>query len=58
MKSHLTKSFNDRYNELPNYVQKLADAAYELFKHDPYHPSLQFKQLKGRQTYSVRVGLH
>jgi len=58
MKSHTTKSFDALYAKLPQHVQRLADEAYELFKKDPYHPTLQFKQLRGRKTYSVRIGLH
>jgi hypothetical protein len=58
VKSHVTKSFNAIYANLPPDVQQLADEAYALFKQDPHHPSLQFKRLKGRQTYSVRIGLH
>lgn len=31
--------------------------AYSLFKHDPYHTSLQFKQVSQRKPlYSVRIG--
>jgi hypothetical protein len=43
------------YEALPLPVRKLADANYELLKHDPRHPSLQFKKV-GRY-WSARVGL-
>jgi len=44
------------YNKLPENVQRLADASYELLKQDPRHPSLHFKKI-GR-LHSVRVGIH
>lgn len=33
------------YRELPEEIQKLADKQYELFEHNPFHPSLQLKQV-------------
>jgi hypothetical protein len=44
------------FRKLPGDVQKQAYAAYQLFKHDPHHPSLQFKRIEGR-LYSARVGI-
>ncbi len=43
------------YKALPLPVRKLADANFALLKHDPRHPSLQFK--KAGRYWSVRVGL-
>jgi hypothetical protein len=33
------------YEQLPNEIQKLADANYKLLKRDPRHPSLHFKKV-------------
>jgi len=39
-------------------VQAQARLAYQLFRQDPFHPSLRFKQVHPtRQIYSARVGL-
>jgi hypothetical protein len=39
---------------LPVEVQRLADKAYELFRQDPFHPSLRLKQVG--KVWTVRVG--
>ena len=39
-------------------MQAQARLAYELFRQDPYHPSLRFKQVHAsRPIFSARVGL-
>jgi hypothetical protein len=39
-------------------VQTQARLAYRLFEQDPFHPSLQFKQVHPiRPIFSARVGL-
>jgi hypothetical protein len=43
---------------LPPQVQAQARLAYQLFRQDPFHPSLRFKQVHAsRPIYSARVGL-
>ena len=45
------------YATLPEAVQRQAHEAYELWKKNPYHPSLQCKRVDNRDPiYSVRVG--
>ncbi len=40
-------------------IQSKASEAYRLFKQNPYHKSLKFKQVHHTQPiYSVRVGLN
>ena len=57
MKSRRNKSFKDLLATLPIDVKRQAYAAYRQFKHDPYHPSLQFKRVSQRRAlYSVRIG--
>jgi hypothetical protein len=39
-------------------VQAQARLAYQLFRRDPFHPSLRFKQIHpSRPIYAARVGL-
>jgi hypothetical protein len=43
---------------LPIHVQEQATRAYVLWRSNPYHNSLQFKQVSQRQPiYSVRAGI-
>jgi len=43
---------------LPPQVQAQARLAYQLFRRDPFHPSLRFKQVHPtRPIFSARVGL-
>ena len=59
MKSSVTKEFWKRLAELPKDVQEQAARAYALWRSNPYHPSLQFKQVSSRQPiYAVRIGIH
>jgi hypothetical protein len=56
--SSVTKGFRKQLDALPTEVRELADRAYALWRSNPYHPSLQFKQVSRRQPiYSVRVGI-
>jgi len=42
---------------LPPQVQAQARLAYQLFRRDPFHPSLRFKQVHAaRPIFSARVG--
>jgi plasmid maintenance system killer protein len=59
MKSSATKTFRKRLMLLPSSTQEQAEKAYELWKEDPYHPSIQFKRVNQRQgIYSVRINLN
>ncbi|WMT78561.1 hypothetical protein [Bradyrhizobium sp. Ash2021] len=55
MKHSASPKFWAAYDGLPPSIGNLADASFALLKHDPRHPSLQFKKV-GRY-WSVRVGL-
>jgi len=57
MKSSTTRRFRAAYAALPEGVQRKARLAYQLFRENPYHPSLQFKKVDEPNVYSVRVGL-
>jgi hypothetical protein len=57
MKSHTTPRFWKCYERLRGEVQQQADLAYELWRNNPFHPSLQFKRVDPQAPiYSVRVG--
>jgi hypothetical protein len=56
--SHLTEDFVAHFRRLPRRIQELARKNYRLWKRDPAHPSLDFKQVSRRSPiFSVRVGI-
>jgi hypothetical protein len=43
---------------LPEAIREQARRAYQLWRANPSHPSLRFKQVQGHENiYSVRIGL-
>jgi hypothetical protein len=52
-----TPEFWKLYGSLPREVRKLAGKNYQLWSHEPFHPSLNFKKIN-RGKWSVRVGIH
>jgi mRNA-degrading endonuclease RelE of RelBE toxin-antitoxin system len=42
MNSFTVKSYWKSYKELSENIQKQADAKFELWKENPFHPSLRF----------------
>jgi hypothetical protein len=55
--SKRSPQFRALYDQLPAKVRKAADASYELWKENPWHPSLHFKQIQSQHdVYSVRIG--
>jgi hypothetical protein len=56
MNSCTTTRFWNCYEQLPERLQQLARKNFTLWKLNPRHPSLQFKELKPR-LWSARVGL-
>ncbi|MCC5634750.1 hypothetical protein LC593_02585 [Nostoc sp. CHAB 5844] len=59
MKSSVTKTFRKQLDQLPASIQEQAAKAYDLWRSDPYHNSLQFKRVSQRQPiYSARVGIN
>ena len=55
MTHHTSADFWDCYKELPEDIQRVADANYEMLRANSRHPSLHFKRV-GR-LWSVRVGI-
>jgi hypothetical protein len=59
MNSRTTGRFRELFASLPARVQEQAIAAYRLFRQNPAHPDLRFKQvLPDPPIYSARVGIN
>ncbi len=58
MISRTTEKFSALFVLLPETIKAQAKEAYQQFKKDPYHPSLQFKRVhSNKPIYSVRVNI-
>ncbi|MGA9364980.1 MAG: hypothetical protein WBW16_11510 [Bacteroidota bacterium] len=58
MKSRTTRRFRESFGELPRNIQEKARAAFKVWKTNPYHPSLRFKQVHSDEPiFSVRIGM-
>jgi hypothetical protein len=58
MKSRTTRGFRELFSALPAQTQQQAREAYRLFRENPAHPGLHFKQIHGDPPiYSARVGI-
>jgi hypothetical protein len=57
MKSYTSKQFRTCFKVLPPDIQDEARRAYRLWRVNPYHSVLQFKQVKPDDVplYSVRI---
>jgi hypothetical protein len=51
---HTSPSFWVAFEKLPQEIQELARANYELLRENPRYPSFHFKKVGG--NWSVRVG--
>ena len=52
------QSYWQRFDELPDDIRELAEENYQLWKTNPHHPKLRFKQiLESPKVFSFRVGL-
>ncbi|MEA3358602.1 MAG: hypothetical protein U9R17_04240 [Thermodesulfobacteriota bacterium] len=58
MNSFTVKSYWKSYKELPANLQQKADAKFELWKENPFHPSLNFKCVNSEENiWSVRINM-
>ena len=58
MTSSITRAFRRQFSRLSPQAQRQATQAYRLWRSDPYHSSLQFKQVSPRQPiFAVRIGM-
>lgn len=57
MIARTTDRFRKSFAKLPDPIKEKARKAYALWRQDPYHSSLNYKQIhKVRPIYSVRIG--
>lgn len=52
-----TPGFWKLYFGMPRSVREAARKTYELWREEPFHPSLHFKKVGGGK-WSVRIGIH
>lgn len=45
---HFNKDFSDQFKSLPALIQKKAIKQEQLFRENPFHPSLRLHKLKGK----------
>ncbi|HAN46923.1 MAG TPA: hypothetical protein DCQ32_10305 [Cyanobacteria bacterium UBA8156] len=58
MKSVRTQKFRALFLNLPQRIQETAKKNYKLWQENPFHPSLEFKEVKPKEKiWSVRVGI-
>jgi len=58
MKSSRTQNFRQQFLKLPPQIKETAKKNYELWKQNPFHPSLEFKPVKPKENiWSVRIGI-
>lgn len=55
MISYRSKNFKKLFAQLPTHIQRLAEKNFALWRQNPWHPSLNFKELEPNR-WSVRVG--
>lgn len=59
MTSRTTARFRELFGHLPGPIQEQARRAYRLFRLNPQHPSLRYRQVHPTlPIYSARVGIH
>lgn len=58
MRSFTSRRFREMYANLPERVKLQSRRAYQLFRRNPSHPSLNFKKVDDENdVYSARIGL-
>jgi mRNA-degrading endonuclease RelE of RelBE toxin-antitoxin system len=59
MEISTTATFDKLFKDLPKFIQKKAVRKTELFKNNPFHPTLRIEKLhpKGHQVWSFRVDI-
>ena len=59
MEISTTETFDKLFKKLPKPIQKKAIKKTDLFKDNPFHPSLRIEKLhpKGHQVWSFRVDI-
>jgi hypothetical protein len=56
--SYITDDFSELFGKLPKEIQNYARKSFKKWKENPYHPSLQFKQIHPTEPiWSARISL-
>jgi hypothetical protein len=57
LRGRTTAAFWAAFRQFPEERRRLAEAAYRVWREDPFHPSLHFKSIAGGSgLVSARVG--
>jgi hypothetical protein len=61
IRSQRTRSFRRLFARLPSHVQAQIRESYQLFKHNPWHPALNFERIHycvrpSSPVYATRIG--
>lgn len=51
-----TRNYREQLQKLPPHIRDLADAAFQLFRQNPRHPSLRLHNLSDTHTGKHRAG--
>lgn len=58
MVSKTTEEFRKGFDSLPKDIQSIALSKFKLWKNNPDHPSLRFKQIhSSKSIYSIRISI-
>jgi mRNA-degrading endonuclease RelE of RelBE toxin-antitoxin system len=56
--SRTVPSFWENYSDLPDTIRKQSKKAFEIWKENPFHPSLRFKCIESKNhIWSLRITL-
>ncbi|QTA92708.1 hypothetical protein [Desulfonema magnum] len=50
-----TRRFWKCYQNLPERIRRLADESYKLWKENPFHPSLEFEEIRP-DIWRIKIG--
>ena len=56
MMSYTVSSFWNTFEKIPDFIQKVAKKKYQIWRDNPFHPSLYFKCVKSKENiWSIRI---
>lgn len=56
MRSSRTRDFRQKFAKLPPRIKETAKKNYEIWKQNPFHSSLEFKEVNPKENiWSVRI---
>ncbi len=54
MISKARRSFWDKFAALPTPIQQIATSKFQIWRQEPFHPSIQFKEIR-QSLWSIRI---